>query len=38
VLFALASTPEAVSALKAEYPDRALLRAVNDGGHIALER
>jgi hypothetical protein len=36
VLFALASTPEAVSALQAQYPGRTLLRAVNRAGRIEL--
>ena len=36
VLFALAGTPEAVSALQAQYSGRALLRAVNRAGHIQL--
>ncbi len=36
VLFALAPTPEDQNRLHAQYPDRALLRTVDNSGHIRL--
>jgi hypothetical protein len=36
VLFALATTPQDIRALQAQYPGRSLLRAVDDAGRVGL--